>query len=142
MTNERRQVNEQKQDGKIQTTSVVKAKPSQNLLNALAVVKLIFQSFMLTKMAKEQTANAKNVTKKLAMSAGIRVHQLIVGLPEPKCTVLKKNSWLVCMKNKMGNVRSVVKYQNLKEDYMSIIATPQGLFVGFCATDVTLASAL
>jgi len=135
-------VNEQKQDGQTQTTKLVKGKPLPSLLVAPSVENQTLQSFMLTSRASEQIKFAKNVTKKIAINDGTQDHQLIGGHRVVTNMALPKNFWLRCMKSKKENVQSVVKYQTPKEDCTLTIATQPRLFVGFCATDVTLASAL
>lgn len=142
MNNERQRVNEQKQDGQIQTIGRVKAQLYQNPPIALLVENLILKISTLINLANGQIAFAKRAIKKRVTSAGTLGHGLTVGRLEIISTGLPKNFWFPCMINKLENVRYAMQCRIQNVGYMLTTAIKQNKYGVFCATAATLELAL
>lgn len=138
----KRQVNEQRNDGRMKTSSRKCVKSLLRLRFARLAAKQRLQSSIKTRAGSEQTHTAANVTRQDAKSVGMREAGLIVGHLAPTSMALRHSSSLICITNKRENVRCVGLNRRPKEVCMSITAMQRKGSEVFSATDVTLALGL
>jgi len=127
----KQQVNEQRQDGLILSTSVLKGRLLPNRRSVRIAARQTLPSSMLTLKDDALTKSAESATKRLASSVGTQDLGWIGGPLGAINTGSPRNTYLSCMPSRKENVQSAGKSQRQLVGCTLTIATNQEQF-GVC----------